>query len=69
MAAPRYRSISKAAPPGARPLSDDADDGYLLDLARAVAADGLVSGDAHLLDLRDRLPVMTPAEFLATLGG
>jgi predicted nucleic acid-binding protein len=44
------------------------DDEYLVDLARAAPADVLVSGDAHLLDLRDRLPVMTPAEFLAVLG-
>lgn len=56
-------------PPGARPLSADPDDEYLVDLARAAAADALVSGDVHLLDLRDRLPVMTPAEFLATLDG
>ena len=55
--------------PSARPLSVDPDDEYLVDLARASAADMLVSGDAHLLDLGDRLPVMTPAEFLATLGG
>ena len=55
--------------PSARPLSADPDDEYLVDLARAAPADVLVSGDAHLLDLRDRLPVMTPAEFLATLGG
>ncbi len=54
--------------PSARPLSADPDDEYLVDLARAAAADALVSGDAHLLDLRDRLPVMTPAQFLATLG-
>jgi putative PIN family toxin of toxin-antitoxin system len=54
--------------PGGRPLSVDPDDEYLVDLARAAAADVLVSGDAHLLDLRDRLPVMTPAQFLATLG-
>jgi putative PIN family toxin of toxin-antitoxin system len=52
-----------------RPLSADPDDEYLVDLARAAAADVLVSGDAHLLDLRDRLPVISPAEFLATLGG
>ncbi len=55
--------------PITRPLSADPDDEYLVDLARAAAADVLVSGDAHLLDLRDRLPVMTPAEFLARLGG
>lgn len=55
--------------PGDRPLSADPDDEYLVDLARAAAADALVSGDAHLLDLQDRVPVMTPAEFLATLDG
>ena len=55
--------------PSARPLSADPDDEYLVDLARAAAADVLVSGDAHLLDLRDHLPVVTPAEFLATLDG
>ena len=55
-------------PPSARPLSADPDDEYLVDLARAATADVLVSGDAHLLDLRDRLPVMTPAEFVARLG-
>jgi putative PIN family toxin of toxin-antitoxin system len=54
---------------GGRPLSVDPDDEYLVDLARAAAADALVSGDAHLLGLRDRVPVMSPAEFLATLGG
>jgi predicted nucleic acid-binding protein len=36
---------------------------YAWDVARAAAANVLVSGDTHLLDLRDRLPVMTPAEF------
>ena len=54
--------------PSARPFSADPDDEYLVDLARAAAADALVSGDAHLLVLRDRLPVLTPAQFLATLG-
>jgi putative PIN family toxin of toxin-antitoxin system len=54
--------------PSARPLSADPGDGYLVDLARAAAADVLVSGDAHVLDLRNQLPVMTPAEFLARLG-
>ena len=49
-------------------LSADPDDEYLIDLARSAAADVLVSGDSHLLDLRAVLPVMTPAEFLVTLG-
>jgi putative PIN family toxin of toxin-antitoxin system len=50
------------------PLSADPDDEYLLDLARAAATDVLVSGDSHLLVLRDIVPVMTPAEFLASLA-
>jgi putative PIN family toxin of toxin-antitoxin system len=65
----REATILDDPPPSARPLSADPDDEYLVDLARAAAADVLVSGDAHLLELRDRLPVLTPAEFLATLGG
>ena len=54
--------------PSVQPVSADPDDEYQVDLARAAAADALVSGDAHLLDLRERLPVLTPAQFLATLG-
>jgi putative PIN family toxin of toxin-antitoxin system len=54
--------------PGEEPLSADPDDEYLLDLARAVAVDVLVSGDSHLLVLRDVVPVMTPAQFLATMA-
>ena len=53
--------------PAEKPLSADPDDEYLIDLARAASADVLVSGDSHLLVLRDVVPVMTPAEFLATL--
>jgi predicted nucleic acid-binding protein len=49
-------------------LSADPDDEYLIDLARAAGADALVSGDAHLLDLRGVVPVMTPAQFLASLA-
>jgi putative PIN family toxin of toxin-antitoxin system len=56
-------------PPSGQHLSPDPDDEFLLDLARATAADVLVTGDAHLLDLRGSLPVVTPAEFLATLTG
>lgn len=32
-------------------MSADPDDEYLIDLARAVAADVLAAGDRHLLDL------------------
>ena len=49
-------------------ISIDPDDEYLIDLARAAGVDAIVSGDTRLLDLRHLLPVVTPAEFLATLG-
>ena len=60
-------TLHEDPPPAEEPLSADPDDEYLLDLARAAGADVLVSGDSHLLVLRDILPVMTPVEFLATL--
>ena len=49
------------APPPLR--SSDPGDDYLIALA---AREGvpLVSGDKHLLDLADRVPVLTPAGFL-----
>jgi putative PIN family toxin of toxin-antitoxin system len=61
-------TIYEDPPPAGEPLSADPDDEHLLDLARAAAVDVLVSGDSHLLDLRGVVPVMTPAEFLATLA-
>jgi putative PIN family toxin of toxin-antitoxin system len=46
--------------------SSDPDDDYLLALARQEHA-SLVSGDAHLLELRDRAPIFTPRELLDRL--
>ena len=46
--------------------SADPDDNYLIALAASARAI-LVSGDRHLLTLRDRLPVRSAAEFLALL--
>jgi hypothetical protein len=51
-------------PPPVR--SPDPDDDYLLALAISRRA-FLVTGDQHLLGLRDDLPILAPAEFLATL--
>jgi putative PIN family toxin of toxin-antitoxin system len=48
-------------------LSEDPDDDYLIVLARVAEAHVLVSGDAHLLRLADRLPIVSPAEFLRRL--
>lgn len=55
--------------PSKHPVGPDPDDEYLIDLARAARADALVSGDAHLLDLRHALPAMSPREFLESLTG
>lgn len=54
-----------AGPPPFR--SDDPGDDYLIALAAAERA-LLVSGDVHLTSLAPRVPVRTPAEFLADLG-
>lgn len=53
-------------------LSKDPDDNYLLAMAKAGAADFLVTGDArHLLELRKlgRTRILAPAEFLRTIEG
>ena len=62
------RSAVLAANPAAAPAIRSADprDDDLVALAAAERA-VLVSGDRHLTDLADRLPVQTPAEFLASL--
>lgn len=62
------RSALLAADPDGEPpvhAVDPADD-YLIILA-AVERAVLVSGDAHLTVLADRLPIQTPAQFLASL--
>lgn len=46
--------------------SSDPDDDYLIALA-ATTRSVIVSGDHHLLDLADRLPVHSPAAFLEFL--
>jgi predicted nucleic acid-binding protein len=47
--------------PGVTP---DPDDDYLVALARAAAADLIVSGDGHLTGLKDaQPPVVTPRRF------
>lgn len=54
-------------PTGSPPLrSAGPDDDYLVALADAAQA-VVVSGDGHLLDLADRLPVYSPANFIALL--
>ena len=50
-------------------LSPDPGDDYLLALARSQGAAFLVSGDAHLCQLKNiEPPVLTPRAFLNSLG-
>jgi uncharacterized protein len=54
-------------PPDPAPVrSPDPDDDYLLALAIARRA-FLVTGDQHLLGLRQDLPILTPAAFVSKL--
>jgi putative PIN family toxin of toxin-antitoxin system len=54
-------------PPDPAPVSSpDPDDDYLLALAISRRA-FLVTGDQHLLGLREDLPILTPAEFVNKL--
>jgi uncharacterized protein len=49
-------------------VSPDSGDDYLLALARAARADVIVSGDSHLTQLVDPIPVvLTPREFVEQL--
>jgi hypothetical protein len=50
-------------------LASDPDDQYLIDLAWDARVDALVTGDKALLKLRAIIPVMTPAEFMASIAG
>lgn len=63
----RESIVVEDAPPPESPLGQDPGDEYLITLARAARVDALVSGDSHLLQLRERLPVRTPREFLDAL--
>ena len=62
----RRAGILAADPAGPSRRSQDAGDDYLVALAENERA-LLVSGDRHLVELADRLPVRTPREFLETL--
>lgn len=53
-------------PPEVR--SEDPDDDYLIALAFSTQS-VLVSGDSDLLNLSGRIPVRSPAEFLAMIEG
>lgn len=65
----RSEGLVRADPaPSPEPMSADPDDEYLIDLARDVGADALVTGDAHLLDLRLVIPALTPAAFLEAVA-
>lgn len=60
-------TIVADSPPHPALRSRDPDDDYLLALSAAESA-MLVSGDAHLLELADEVPVQAPVDFLRHLG-
>jgi uncharacterized protein len=62
-------SATSVADPESEPpvRSEDPGDDYLVALAWAERA-VLVSGDTHLLDLSDEIPVYSPRRFLAVLA-
>ena len=63
------RKLAAIAPDPAQPYrvrSEDPGDDYLIALASAQRAP-LVSGDQHLLDLADEIPVLSAREFLELL--
>jgi len=63
------RELAECAPSPEDPppvRSADPDDDYLIALAARERVP-LVSGDHHLLELGDRLPIMSPREFLEQL--
>jgi putative PIN family toxin of toxin-antitoxin system len=61
-----HASLAEDPPDPAPVRSPDPDDDYLLALAISRRA-FLVTGDQHLLGLRDDLPILRPTEFLARL--
>jgi putative PIN family toxin of toxin-antitoxin system len=61
----RRDTLTVADPAGPPPIRcEDPDDDYLIGLAHSCSA-ALVSGDRHLLELAEKIPVFTPSEFLA----
>jgi len=48
-------------------ITQDPEDNRFLELAQAGSADYILSGDKHILDLKDfrGIQIMTPAEFFA----
>jgi uncharacterized protein len=61
-----YGTLAKDPPDPAPIRSPDPDDDYLLALAISRRA-FLVTGDQHLLGLREDLPIFTPAEVVTKL--
>jgi uncharacterized protein len=51
-------------------IADDPDDDRVLEAAQTAGAAVIVSGDRHLLSLGrwEEIAILSPAEFLATLG-
>jgi putative PIN family toxin of toxin-antitoxin system len=65
----REEGVSAADPEAQPGTTPDPGDDHLVALARSSNAECIVSGDTHLTQLSDpRPPVLTPREFLNSLG-
>jgi uncharacterized protein len=62
----RAEALHAPDPPDPPHVTADPDDDYLIALAESQSA-MLVSGDRHLLELAERLPIRSPKVFLAEL--
>ena len=69
----RYATLAKRVTPASirRTVLDDADDDHVLACALAAQADLIVSGDAHLLNLKrfHSMRIVAAAEALAIIAG
>lgn len=64
----RRFAVVVADPVVASPLTGDPEDDRVVAVAHASGVDALVSGDPHILNAELRIPVMSPAAYLDSLG-
>jgi putative PIN family toxin of toxin-antitoxin system len=64
----RSMAIEREDPGRTDLKTPDPDDDFVVAFAVHARADAIVSGDAHLLEWRGPIPVLSPAEFLRSIA-